>query len=67
MSLYDELVKDIRHALKTTEHGRKLLASWSDSRIKEELKDPCFFGVKTAIKVKPRAVSHFEKIAEIRK
>lgn len=67
MSLFDELVKDIRHALKATEHGRKLMASWSDARIKEELKEPVFFGAKTAIKTKDRAVAHFKKLAEYRK
>lgn len=67
MSIFDTMVQEIRQSLKATAHGQKLLASWSDKMIKEELKEPCFFGVKTPIKVKDRAVKHFEKIAEFRK
>lgn len=67
MSLYDTLVTEIREALKSTQHGQKLLASWTDSKIKQELKEPCFFGVKQPIKVKDRAVRHFERIASFRK
>lgn len=67
MALYDRLILEIRTALSATTHGQKLLASWKDSMIKQELKEPCFFGVKNPIKVKDHAVKHFEKIAEFRK
>lgn len=65
--MFDILVKNVRLALSATPHGRKLLASWKDSQIKSELKDPCFFGAKNPLKTKEHAVKHFEKLADMRK
>lgn len=65
MSVYDTLVVLIKNRLKTTPHGQKVLASWSDSKIKTELKDPCFFGAKPEMKDKEKALRHFERIANI--
>lgn len=65
MSIYDTIIGLIKADLKNTEHGRKTLAGWSDSKIKMELKDPCFFGAKPEMRDKAKAVRHFQRIAEI--
>lgn len=65
MSIYDTIIDLIKADLKKTEHGRKTLAGWSDSKIKMELKDPCFFGAKPEMRDKAKAVRHFQRIAEI--
>ncbi|MNC05413.1 hypothetical protein D3C76_429850 [compost metagenome] len=65
MSIYDTIVGLIKTELQKTAHGRKTLAGWSDSKIKMELKDPCFFGAKPEMRDKVKAVKHFQRIAEI--
>lgn len=65
MSIYDTIIVLIKDDLQKTEHGRKTLAGWSDSKIKLELKDPCFFGAKPEMRDKAKAVRHFQRIAEI--
>ena len=65
MSIYDTITTLIKIDLQKTEHGRKTLAGWSDSKIKLELKDPCFFGAKPEMRDKAKAVRHFQRIAEI--
>lgn len=65
MSIYDTLVGLIKTELSTTPHGRKVLASWSDAKIKMELKDPCFFGAKPEMRDRVKAVQHFKRIANI--
>lgn len=67
MSIYDTIVDLIKTDLNKTPHGRKTLSSWTDARIKQELKDPCFFGAKPEMRDKVRALRHFNRIAELHK
>lgn len=66
MARIDTLVDSIKTELNKTESGRRMLGAWTDSRIRQELRDPCFFGVKSEIKEQAKAVNHFKRIATAR-
>ena len=63
--LFDNLVKAVKAQLEESQKGREFVRRWSDAQIRNELKDPCFFGVKSPIRREEAAVNHFKRIAGV--